>query len=554
MPIPRYGRWMHEFDPAAQVERVEFVAPDGSVEVRSTFRHQPAELRYDHHGYETVVAVGDPLTAVRFTPTQTGIYSYRALCGDTCVAEGSLQCEPSVHPGYVEVSRRDPRYFACSDGSSYCAIGPCLVGPPQYQLPKGMEHFATGEAQATLGCHEYRRWFRLLARHGANYCRLWLSNAFFNVETETAGELNLAAFARLDTVIELARQYGIRLKLCIEHFRTFEPGTPFYKMLKHPFDGRSPASIDEWLQEPTWRELWLSKVKAYIARYGGDPTVMAWELWNEMDCVKTSRWELVRDWTRDMLVEIKCLVPRQLVVNSLGSFDDLRKQRIQDDFHMPEMDFQQVHRYLDQGAPWEICTLDPVAFSIDAIQQARRPDRPIILAETGAVNDRHTGPFRYYRMDERGIILHDTTYPAFFAGAAGTGHIWHWDQYVDQKDLWNQYGPFAHLVAGVALDAEAFQPVDLSTDRVWFLALRGTQHLLAWIRNKADSWHAVLRDEVEPAVLDNLVFDLTSLGVRAGQVQVYSAWPEDAVDARLEDGRLHVPSLHYGLMTKVRLA
>jgi hypothetical protein len=242
-----------------------------------------------------------------------------------------------------------------------------------------------------------------------------------------------------------------------------------------------------------------------------------------------------------------------MVVNSLGSFDDRRKKRVQDDFHMEEMDFQQVHRYLDQGAPWEICRLDPVAFSIDAIREARRPDRPVILAETGAVNDRHTGPFRFYRMDNRGIIFHDTTYPAFFAGAAGTGHIWHWDQYVDQKDLWGQFRPFADLIAGVELDAEGFHAVDLSTGRVWFLALRGTRHLLAWVRHKADSWHAVLRDEIEPEIVPDAAFDLTPLGVHSGQVAVYRPWPEDGGEALLAEGQLCLPPFRHGLLLRIRL-
>ena len=187
---------------------------------------------------------------------------------------------------------------------------------------------------------------------------------------------------------------------------------------------------------------------------------------------------------------------------------------------MAEMDFQQVHRYLDQGAPWEICTVDPVAFSIDAIQRTRRPDRPILLAETGAVNDRHTGPFRYYRMDERGIIFHDTTYPGLFRRRRG-----HWAYLAlgpvrGSEGPVAAYRPLADLIAGVQLDAEGFQPVDLSTERAWFLGLRGHQHLLVWVRNKADSWHAVLRDEVEPAGVANQIVDLRPLGIHAGTVHV----------------------------------
>jgi hypothetical protein len=196
--------------------------------------------------------------------------------------------------------------------------------------------------------------------------------------------------------------------------------------------------------------------------------------------------------------------------------------------------------------------VDPVAFSIDAIQRARRPDRPIFLAETGAVNDRHTGPFRFYRMDERGILLHDTTYPAFFAGAAGSGHIWHWDQYVDQKDLWRSYQPLADLIAGVQLDAEGFRPVDLSTERTWLLGLVGQQHLLLWVRNKADNWVAVLRDELEPAAVGEQTVDLSPLGIASGKVDTWWPWGEDTAGATLAAGQLRLPPFRYGLMVRVR--
>jgi hypothetical protein len=49
MDVESYGRWEATFDRAAGIDRVEFAAPDGTIEVRSTFDHQPATLAYDHH-------------------------------------------------------------------------------------------------------------------------------------------------------------------------------------------------------------------------------------------------------------------------------------------------------------------------------------------------------------------------------------------------------------------------------------------------------------------------------------------------------------------------
>jgi hypothetical protein len=556
--IGRYGRWSSSFALDEAIEQVRFVTPMGQVELRPVFTHQPARFHYDEHGYEQLVPDGEPVSMVRYTPKEVGVYHYEALHGQQVRRQDTFESMPSEHPGYVMVSPKDPRYFCFTNGQPYCAAGVNLCGPATYPLPQGMAHFEVGQQSATLGLHEYRRWFRLLSENGGNFTRIWLSNAYFQAETEQAGQVNPLLFNRLDGLIELARQYGIRLKLCFDHFRAFPTEQShtmpvFVRKLQDPRSGRQAETIDGWLSDPLWQERWFEKVQAYLARYGGDPVVMAWELWNEMDCVVTQRWELVREWTRSMLRRIKQQAPDQLVVNSLGSFDDEQKLGVYGELRqMDEMDFQQVHRYLDQGAPWDICRHDPVAFSIDAIQRMQRPDRPVILAETGAVNDRHTGVFRYCRMDRSGLIFHDTTFPAFFAGAAGSGHIWFWDSYVDQKNLWGQLKPFADLLEGVALDSEGFQPVDLSNEQAWCLGLTGQHTLLLWLRNKADTWQTVLRDELAPAPVDCRI-PIAPRFAQAAHWQAFNGWGEEEKTLQVDfsDGALSVRQMTHGVMVRI---
>ncbi len=555
--VKLFGRWMRTFPYLQQVDRVDVFAPDGTQERRPTFLHQPAELTYDDHGYELLATTGKPLYAVRYTPKRTGRFRYRAYAGEKIMEEGGFQCLPSTNPGYVLIDASSTQYCIYTRGTPYVPIGLCMAGPVLYPLPaRGEgEHFETGEAWGTLGAAEYERWFRLLAENGGNFARVWLSHPYFNAEAEVAGEVDPAAFVRLDAVVEHARTYGIRLKLCFDHFRTFEPGSYFSRVLRHPDDGRKPESVNAWLRSTTWRELWLKKVKAYTHRYAGDPVVMAWELWNEMDCID-GEWDLILDWTTAMLKEVKLLAPQHLVTNSLGSFDHEADIETYEALKIVEMEIQQVHRYLDQGAPWEICREDPVALSIDAVRRVRRQGRPTLLAETGAVNDRHTGPFRYYRTDNRGILFNDTTFPAFFAGAAGPGQIWHWDEYVDQKDLWRFYKPFAALVDGVRFGLENFTPFDLSNDQTWFLCLRGAGHVLGWLRNKADSWHAVLRDGQTPPLLEGQAFDLSDLKLREGEVELFWPWADEPAEpasgeAVLADGQLRLPPFRYGMFVRI---
>ncbi len=385
--IKRYARWQAVFEGSDAVDAVLFTGPEGQEFRRPVFLHQPATFSYDFHGYETITAEGAPVRVVRFTPDQPGAWRYAWLAGDQVVGKGSFLCIDDRNPGFVEISRRDPRYFAFSNGDPYIAIGLNLCWPDRYAMSTGRE-FQTGNRFGTLGARELERWLRVLAENGGNFARIWLGIYYFQVESEVAGELDLTRFAAIDRVVELARQYGIRLKLCLEYFRTFQPDTPQSRVLRHPLDGRTPASMDEWFESPDWQALWMRKVEALLARYGDDPVVMAWELWNEIDCCATSSFAVPEAWTRRMLREIKAASPRNLVTNSLGSFDGEGKQAIQDAFMMDEMDFQQVPATSTRGRggkfaapmPWTSRSM-PCAAPVARIVRCcwRKPARSTIV-------------------------------------------------------------------------------------------------------------------------------------------------------------------------------
>lgn len=552
--IDCYGRWHGGYAGPDVPTGIRFVAPEGRECRRPVFRHQPATFAYDEHGYESIAPDGGPVWAARVTPDQPGLWRYAWLAGERVLDEGVFACAAGAHPGFVAISRHDPRYFAFTHGEPYVPIGLNLCQPESFALSTG-EEFKTGSKRGTLGARQYERWFRELAANGGNFARLWLGGAYFQAETEAAGELDLLRLAALDHAVELARRFDIRLKLCLEHFRCFGDGSFPSRVLRQPADGRTPRDMDEWFQSPEWQGLWRRKLDALLARYGDDPVVMAWELWNEINCCHTSGFHVQEEWTRRLLREVKAASPRNLVTNSLGSFDHDGAQAQQDAFQMPEMDFQQVHRYLDQGAPLALCRTDTVALSVDAVQRSRRADRPVLLAETGAVNDCHSGPFRYYVADHDGLIFHDTTYAAFFAGAAGNGHVWHWDRYVDQKNLWPGFRALAAALRGVALDRESLVPFDVSTDACWCLGLRGRSVALLWLRNKADRWDRVLRDGLVPPLIDNARVDLTVLGGEATAVELFRPWPNDgAGNAAVMGSALALPQFRHGLVCRLRLS
>lgn len=53
-----------------------------------------------------------------------------------------------------------------------------------------------------------------LSKNGGNFVRVWVGADFFNVETK-AGEYDAKKMERFKRYMDLARKYGLRVKLCM---------------------------------------------------------------------------------------------------------------------------------------------------------------------------------------------------------------------------------------------------------------------------------------------------------------------------------------------------
>jgi len=196
--------------------------------------------------------------------------------------------------------------------------------------------------------------------------------------------------------------------------------------MHHEKNGGPAKSIADFFDGEAPREQFRGKIRWYAARYPARPEIFGWELWNEINAVRGGGYMA---WTEAMLPELRRAFPRNLAMQSLGSFDTPRvRETYRRHSTMPGNDLAQVHRYLDLGASLDVCKGPMDELAADAVREllSYRPDRPVTLAESGAVEPRHTGPFQLYAADKEGILLHDVLFAPFFSGAAGTGQIWHW--------------------------------------------------------------------------------------------------------------------------------
>ena len=215
----------------------------------------------------------------------------------------------------------------------------------------------------------------------------------------------------------------------------------------------------------------------------------------------------------------------------------------------------QVHRYLDVGAALEVCHGPVDVLAADAVREmlALAPGRPVLLAEGGAVEPRHTGPFKLYAKDTAGIILHDVLFAPFFAGAAGPGHIWHWDHYVARNDLWWHFGRFAEAVSGLDPPAEGFKAGTMDHPRLRVYTLAGRRTFLAWLRDSQNTWRTELADGLPPEAVEAASLELPAglAGLEAARIRTYDPWQDRWAPATAVGGRVPLPAFTRSLVVRI---
>jgi hypothetical protein len=271
----------------------------------------------------------------------------------------------------------------------------------------------------------------------------------------------------------------------------------------------------------------------------------------------TVRGKGYMEWTEEMLAELKRLFPKNLVTQSLGSFDnDSKRPRYRRVSLMTNNDFANVHRYLDLGARLDICKGPVDVLAADAIREIQnfKPGKPILLAESGAVEPSHTGPFKLYRKDKSGIILHDVVFAPFFVGSAGTGQNWHWDHYVAPNNLWFQFDRFAEAIEGIDPASEAFEPMMLDHPRLRLYALEGKRTLLIWCRDKQNTWQTELAEGKSPEVVNNATVSLSSVGQDLSQAKVsfYDPWLNRWKKGSIKGNAILLPGFSRSLVVRIK--
>ncbi len=482
------------FDPSEVSVECVFVAPEGRRSSRV-----PAYVTRDYQrelveGYEHLEALGDLYWKVRFTPSEQGIWRWywqkRTPLGTETSPWSSFVATdpaPSKH-GFLRVGQSDQQYLVFDDGTSYVAVG---------------ENLCWYDARGTCA---YDDWLMKLASQGATFIRLWMPSWAFGLEwVERDGQGNIVATSlgnyrrrldrawQLDYVVRRCEELGIYVMLCIQNHGPFSR-VHNSEWADNPYNaawGGPLATPRDFFTSSEAKELFKRRLRYIVSRWGYSPHILAWELWNEVDLVEYPSEDMVVQWHQEMARELRSLDPYgRLITTSVSGTPAIihlltGSSPLARLWELPDIDLVQLHFYSVAGIPVNFAELFPAMTS-----RLRSYGKPVLLAEAG-VDFR--GPQETLRVDPESVAIHDMLWLGIFSQTVGTGMTWWWDNLIDPKGLYTEFGPIASFVKHMAfgtsnLEENCLQVIGLPKGLKAF-SLCGDSVLGAWIKNNEHQYY-----------------------------------------------------------------
>ncbi|GDY13978.1 hypothetical protein LBMAG53_28560 [Planctomycetota bacterium] len=455
-------------DPAEFAVEAQITAPDGTTRTIPGFHRVPQQVT-DRGDREMTVPSGTGAFELRFRPDRPGTHQVRltATWGDG--SKRTVDLPPLVVSGeaqrsYVTVDGKDPRFFALG-GSFYWPIGINLHTPND---PRCQRRYAT-TLTTDRGLTTYTAYLDRCAAAGIDAAEIWMSSWNFALEWRAdwpgfhgIGRVNQANAERLDRLLDLAWQRGIRVNLVVNNHGQASDGTdrewennPWNPELGGPLNQAADLMSSEVAMAGQ------DRIRRYLAgRFADHPAILGWKLFSEISLTAGQRAGYAPAWHAQAAARW----------GVLDTYDHPRTTHWHGDYKQvddgtataPGLDYLCIDAYLRRGGGGNDLTLpEMLAVSLDDPQRGlNRHGRAVLVTEYGSgplAGELGSGPFV-------GLVC----------GFAGAPMTW-WHEWVDQKEWWSPYRAIRAFAAGE--DLRGGRSVVLSADR-----RAGPLWARAWVR------------------------------------------------------------------------
>ena len=396
-PITTSG---NPFDPAVNDVRVAFRSRSGKVSERLAF--------FTHNKWEVKGYLPDP-----------GTYSATITINGKAVNKLSSITVANKKPS--DMIETDGKWFRKSDGEPYWPVGIDVA-------------WGSGPAK------QVQSYFPLMKKAGMNWSRVWACHWDDRNPYWMANSLNPkdnwmseVALDRWDSVIKSAEANGIHFQfVCFHHGMFSSSVNPNWQ--DHPWNAKNGGflkSASDFFTDTEAKRRTKMLLRYFVARYGYSTSIMAWELFNEVQFVDRIRekndWETVGKWHDEMAKYVRSIDTNHHLITTSS---ELGKPI------WAQTDYYQGHGY-------------PVSIAGMLAGTPNPGPKPMFYGEIGPSGG---GP------ESGATARREGFWSALFAGHSGAGQYWYWDQMT--PDAFKEYA-FFNTIMRILPPARTFKPQDV---------------------------------------------------------------------------------------------
>lgn len=486
--------YVNPFDPSEVDVRGIFITPTGETLTVPGFYYQDFTRQLDDNDYEQFDSQGNPSWKIRFAPQEIGSYSYYIEVTDsrgTSRSETlSFDAVPSDSNGFVSISSPASNFFRFDSGEPFVPIGHNIA--------------STWTPTQDKGTYDYQDYTQKMQNNQENTMRTLMSPE--NVALEwtpyyddfgvwpyysglVVGEYNMASAWKLDYLVDLAHENGLRIVLCLDLIRAFRveslsESTDWRSNPYNAVNGGPLTSSKQFFSSNEAKDYHKRKLRYIVARWGYSPNVLAWQLFAEIDwLIVTERYsetdvENVISWHSEMAA----YTDQMDVFDHLATTSTATPVKWWDDpdgwfwrlWALPELDVVDHHLY--NFPAFEDETVQNILDTLSGLRA--NLNKPCHIWEWGldvggALDE----------ADTQGIGIHNAVWTS--AVSFSSALPWRWDL-IDSYDLYYHFDALADYLAGEDPETEGFGEtiVEVDNPEVEALGLSNGFKALLWVHNK----------------------------------------------------------------------
>jgi PKD repeat protein len=396
-----------------------FTSPGGQQYVVDGFYFQDFTMPQP----DELIPEGEPGWRIRFSPNQTGNWSYVVKVTDNqgthTFQSQQFYCTNSTHKGFI---KRNGDHLVYNNGDRFLAIGTNLAW-----------------SDWSLGFTVYEDWLDDLKSNGANFVKLTFAPWGFGFEWGAASIGNYTnrqnrAWA-LDWVFEHLMQHRIYAQM---HFLIHDELIPgiWSGWDQNPYNsvnGGPCANPQDFLTNSLAKKYYKQKIRYINARWGYSPYVQSWEIMSEADNtpIYSSHYQQNLDWVLEMSQYVKDIDIYDRPVSSGYAWP----QNDRNYWENAAVDFTQTHIY-DLIPDLEMKIYNYAQWYVD------KYEKPTIVGEfalSHSTSAMHTN-------DPDGITFHNVLWSSVMSGTIGSALSWWWDNYLYPNGLFSYFQPVSTFI------------------------------------------------------------------------------------------------------------